>query len=60
MNFKDRLIRAQGGDRQAEQEILGMYKPLLVKESIINGVFDEDMYQELCLTMIYCIRKFRI
>ena len=43
MNFKDRLIRAQGGDRQAEQEILGMYKPLLVKESIINGVFDEDM-----------------
>ena len=38
MNFKDRLIRAQGGDRQAEQEILGMYKPLLVKESIINGV----------------------
>lgn len=60
MNFKDKLFRAQSGDRQAEQEILEMYKPLLVKESIIDGAFDEDMYQELCLTMIYCIRKFRI
>lgn len=60
MDFKERLLLAQTGDRQAEQEILGMYKPLLVKESIVDGAFDEDMYQELCLTLIYCIRKFRI
>lgn len=60
MSFKDLLLRAQSGDRQAEQDILEMYKPLLVKESVLNGVFDEDMYQELCLTMIYCIRGFRL
>lgn len=60
MDFKERLLLAQTGDRQAEQEILGMYKPLLVKESIVDGAFDEDMYQELCMTLIYCIRKFRI
>lgn len=60
MNFKELLTRAQSGDKQAEQDILEMYKPLLVKESILNGIFDEDMYQELCLTLIYCIRKFHI
>ena len=60
MNFRDLLIRAQSGDAQASQDILEMYKPLLVKESILDGVFDEDMYQELCLTLLYCIKKFRI
>lgn len=27
---------------------------------IIDGVFDEDLYQELCVTLLDCIRKFRI
>lgn len=60
MSFKELLIRAQSGDAQASQDILEMYKPLLVRESILDGVFDEDMYQELCLTLLYCIKKFRI
>lgn len=60
MSFKELLIRAQNGDAQASQDILEMYKPLLVRESILDGVFDEDMYQELCLTLLYCIKKFRI
>jgi len=60
MSFKDLLTRAQSGDEQASQDILEMYKPLLVRESILDGVFDEDMYQELCLTLLYCIKKFRI
>ena len=37
-----------------------MYQPLLVKEAVINGVFDEDIYQELCETLLLCIQKFRI
>lgn len=28
--------------------------------NIIDGVFDEDLYQELCVTLLDCIRKFRI
>jgi len=60
MNFKELLIRAKENDENAIKEISDMYKPLLLKESIINGVFDEDLYQELWLTFLLCIRKIKI
>jgi hypothetical protein len=60
MNFKDLLTSAKSGDTRSKSEILSMYKPLLVKESIVNGVFDEDLYQELCLTLLNCIRVIRV
>lgn len=60
MNFKELLQRAKMGDQQAKREIFSMYQPLLVKEAVVNGVFDEDIYQELCETLLLCIQKFRI
>ncbi len=60
MNFKELLTQAQLGNETALEEILMRYRPLLVKESIYNGFFDEDLYQELCMTMIKCIHCFRI
>lgn len=46
MNFKELLVQAKNG-KEAAVFILEMYKPLLIKNSIINGRFDEDLYQEL-------------
>lgn len=60
MTFEDILIQAQSGDSQAEEEILRLYRPLLMRQAITNGIFDEDLYQELCITALNCIRKFRI
>jgi len=60
MNFKELLAQAKESDAQALNEIAAMYRPLLIKESIVNGVFDEDLYQEQWLTLINCIRKIRI
>lgn len=60
MSFKELLIRAKDGSHEAEEEILRLYRPLLMKESIQNGVFDEDLYQELCIVALNCIRKFPI
>ena len=60
MNFKELLARAKESDAHALNEIAAMYRPLLIKESIVNGVFDEDLYQEQWLTLINCIRKIRI
>lgn len=60
MNFKELLIQAKSGDKDAEESILALYKPLLIKESILEGTFDEDLYQELCITLLNCIRKFII
>jgi hypothetical protein len=44
----------------SQQQILEMYKPLLIKESIYDGVFDEDLYQELVEVLLRCIRTFSI
>ena len=47
MNFKELLLRAQADDQQAKEKLLSLYQPLLMKESVVNGFFDEDVYQEL-------------
>ena len=59
MDFKDKLLLAKRGDDHAFCEILSMYRPLIMKESIIDGVFDEDLYQEMCIVLIRCIQGFK-
>lgn len=60
INFKVMIIRAQRGENNAQEELLKMYQPLIFKESIINGIFDEDLYQELCFRFIRCIDRFEV
>ena len=60
MNFKELLLQAKNGSEVAAVEILNLYSPLLLKESLIDGIFDEDLYQELCITLLNCIHKFHI
>ncbi len=60
MNFKELLLSAKENSQEAVGQILLMYRPFLVKEAIVDGIFDEDLYQELCVTFMNCIRKFRI
>ena len=60
MNFKDLLLSAKEGREAAIVSILEMYKPLLIKNSIINGRFDEDLYQDLCVSLLGCIHSFQM
>ena len=60
MNFKEILIHAQEEENIAIMTLLDMYKPLLIKSAIINGKFNEDLYQELCIVFLKCIYMFRI
>lgn len=60
LNFKELLIQAQEGNQQVQETILLLYQPLLLKESTVNGIFDEDVYQELCITLLSCIQRFQI
>jgi len=60
MNFKELLLRAQADDQQAKEKLLSLYQPLLMKEAVINGVFDEDVYQEMCITLLTCIKRFKV
>ena len=59
MNFEEVLYRAQTGDKEAVLQILEMFRPLLIKNSLVNGRFDEDLYQELRLEVLKCIIGFR-
>lgn len=61
-DFKTLLLRAKENDQAAFEEILAMYRPLLLKESIINGRMDmdEDLFQELSLTLFRCIQTIKI
>lgn len=58
MNFKELLLQAKFGDRTATTELLMLYQPFLLKESIIDGILDEDLYQELCIVFMRCIDRF--
>ncbi len=40
MNFKDLLLQAKAGDDKAITVLLLMYRPLLLKKSIVDGIFD--------------------
>lgn len=59
MNFEEVLFRAQMGDQEAILQILEMFRPLLIKNSLINGRFDEDLYQELRIEVLKCIRNYQ-
>ena len=59
MSFEELLFRAKAGDMEAKTEIFAMYRPLLIKNALVNGRFDEDLYQELAVELMKCIRYFR-
>ena len=60
MSFEELLRKAQKGEQDAMEQLLMMYQPLLMKEAIVNGVLNEDLYQELCIVFIHCVMRFQI
>ena len=60
MNFEKVLMQAKEGDADAILKIIEMYKPLLIRNAIVNGRFDEDLYQELVSELLQCIQRFQI
>lgn len=60
MRFRDLFLLAKEGNEDAILELLNIYKPLLVRYSTIKGMFDEDLYQEQCITLLRCISTFEV
>ena len=60
MNFERLLLKAKEGNADAVLKILEIYKPLLIKNALVEGIFDEDLYQELVSTLLQCIQRFQI
>lgn len=59
MEFEEILYRAKQGDKLAKQQIIEIYQPMLIRNSLVNGRFDEDLYQELIIETMRCIQYFR-
>lgn len=60
MNFRDLILAAKNNDNIAFETLLNMYEPLIMKESILNGFFDEDLYQEQRMVLQKCIERFEL
>lgn len=60
MEFDEILFRAKQGEKFATEQILDMYRPLLLKNALVNGVFDEELYQELIIETLKCIFSCKI
>ena len=54
------LLAAKGGSKPAFEKLFGRYKNLLRKYSVINGIFDDDLYQEQCVVFVHCIKFFEV
>lgn len=54
--FKNILVRAHHGDKEAVDKLYEQYKPLLRKYSFVNGVFDEDLHHILVIAFLEMIR----
>ena len=59
MKLRDLLILAKLGDRGAMETLLKTYRPLMLKAAIIDGEFDEDLFQELQIAFMHCVQVFR-
>ena len=60
MSFEVTLQQAKEGNTQAILEIVEMYKPLLIRNAIVEGFFDEDLYQELIRVLLSCIKRLEL
>ena len=60
MDFSELLILAKANHPKAIESLLTMYRPLLMKEAVVNGIFDEDLFQELCIVFLRCVRNFQM
>lgn len=58
--FVEMLVKAKNGDSKSKEELLNMYRPLLYKEALVDGIFDEDLFQELCLVFLTCVSRFNV
>ena len=58
MKFEELLQAAKRGEKEAKEELFLMYRPMILRESMVDGKFSEDLYQELSKTFLVCLERF--
>jgi hypothetical protein len=57
-SFAELLRRAVDGEPEAVNAILRLYMPLISRNSVVDGVFDEDCRQYILLRVVGQLGKF--
>lgn len=57
--FRDLLNSAKSNNSEAVTELYKKCQPTIRKYSYVNGKFDEDLYQNLVITFLGVIEKFK-
>jgi len=60
MEFEILLRMAKENEPYAFHKLVELYQPLMVQASIVNGVFDEDLYHELIILLASYIQGFHM
>ena len=60
MTFMELLLSAKLGSTSAFEELFVRYKNLLRKYSVVNGIFDEDLYHDRTFRCGFVSRAVRI
>lgn len=58
--FAEVLSLAKQGNPEAIEMIVEQYKDLLYRKSVVDSIFDEDLYHVLIQTLLDCMETFRI
>ena len=58
MTFKELIKAAAEGDEKALNTLYRMYQPLIIKMSMLNDAFDEDLHQEQMICFWKCVKTF--
>jgi len=58
--FENLLMMAKIDDAEAIQKIVDMYRYLIIKKSFVDNIFDDDLNQQLYITVLNCVKTFKI
>lgn len=59
MPFEELLDRAKADEPQAILTLFEMYRPMLIRRSILTDGFDDDTWQQQCEKFLNAIQGFR-
>lgn len=58
LNLKALHIRAKNGNKKDMNDLVKYFEKSMKKRSYVNGKFSEDVFQEMSIKLLKCIRKF--
>lgn len=60
MDFANLMLSSKAGNQSALEQLFFQFRPYLAKKSILNGTFEEDLFQMQCETFLRCVKGFRV